>query len=151
MVVDELQQARVLVWRPGPLDDVAALELVEVRLELAQVHLGTLLEVKRRGVVRQTVDVRGQRGVVRGLSGEAMGQLLLLGGHARRPERRKRYCSLDPRLLERFLLDPPLQTRLLEPTPLPRLQGSSRLEGRQAQSRVRAGTGSANGHERWAG
>ena len=91
MVVDELQQARVLVWRPGPLDDVAALELVEVRLELAQVHLGTLLEVKRRGVVRQTVDVRGQRGVVRGLSGEAMGQLLLLGGHARRPERRKRY------------------------------------------------------------
>eukprot|EP00964_Phaeocystis_antarctica_P117604 scaffold81415_cov75-Phaeocystis_antarctica.AAC.1 len=73
VVVDQLQQARVLVWRPGPLDDAAALELVEVRLELAQVHLGTLLEVKGRGVVRQAVDVRGQRGVVRGLRREAAG------------------------------------------------------------------------------
>ena len=44
-----------------------------------------------------------------------------------------------------------MQTRLLEPTPQPRLQGSSRLEGGRAQSRVGAGSGSASGHERWAG
>ena len=40
-----------------------------------------------------------------------MGRILLLGGHARQPKRREPPGPLEPRLLERGVLDPLLQTR----------------------------------------
>jgi hypothetical protein len=92
-------------------------------------------------VGRQTLHVRRRVDVVRAPKGEAMGRILLLGGHARQPKRREPPGPLEPRPLERSVLDPLLQTRGLVQRGLQQTR----------QGRVGTRAGSASRHRQWVG
>ena len=70
-----------------------------------------------------------------------MGRILLLGGHARQPKRREPPGPLEPRPLERSVLDPLLQTRGLVQRGLQQTR----------QGRVGTRAVSASRHGQWVG